>query len=84
MNTTIDFNVLSVFCRFRSHSLRNLFTHSTSYYSEFTRVFVTDSQYHECTGVGFASEVADQSGPERFSVTTFRFSNLDGLDQCPY
>ena len=25
-----------------------LFAHSTSYYSEFTSVFVTDSQYHEC------------------------------------
>ena len=37
----------TLFCRFRSHSLHNLFTHSTSY-SVFTSVFVTDSQYHEC------------------------------------
>ena len=41
-------HLLTLFCRFRSHSLHNLFTHSTSYYSEFTSVFVTDSQYHEC------------------------------------
>ena len=45
---------LHYFCQFRSHSfgsdrsLHNLFTHSTSYYSEFTSVFVTDSKYHEC------------------------------------
>ena len=38
---------LTLLCRFRSHSLHNLFTHFTSY-SVFTSVFVTDSQYHEC------------------------------------
>ena len=68
MNTTIDFNVLSVFMSFKFVTylhyyigsdrtvciifslipLHNFFTHSTSYYSEFTNVFVTDSQYHEC------------------------------------
>ena len=59
MNTTIDFNVLSVFMSFESvtylhyfvgsdRSLHNFFSHSTSYYSEFTSVFVTDSRYHEC------------------------------------
>ena len=37
---------LTLLCRFRSHSLHNLFTHSTSY-SVFTSVFVY-SQYHEC------------------------------------
>ena len=41
-------HVLTLFCQFRSRSLHNFFTHSTSYYSEFTSVFVTDSQYHEC------------------------------------
>ena len=59
MNTTIDFNVLSIFMSFESvtylhyfvgsdRSLHNFFTHSTSYYSEFMSVFVADSQYHEC------------------------------------
>ena len=107
MNTTIDFNVLSVFMSFESvtylhyfvgsdRSLHNFFTHSTSYYSEFTSVFVRLtvswvylSQTHSITsifvlqrdpgrawggesadwrtGVGFASEVADQSGPERLA-----------------
>ena len=60
MNTTIDFNVLSVFMSFESVTYLHYFVGSDRavciifsliprpYYSEFTSVFVTDSQYHEC------------------------------------
>ena len=56
-NLSLTYTILSVQIAvciiFSLIPLHHFFTHSTSYYSEFTSVFVTDSQYHEC--ISFAT-----------------------------